>query len=46
MLNGRKHGKGVFVYPNGVWYEGDWFMDEMDGIGSLFHPTGKPYYRG
>ena len=46
MVEGKKHGKGVFMYPNGVCYEGDWNMNQMDGIGSLFYPSGRPYYRG
>ena len=46
LLNGIKHGKGVFTYPNGVCYQGDWLKDEMHGIGSLFYPSGQPYYRG
>lgn len=29
------HGKGVYVFPNGNRYEGEWVEDVKEGFGTL-----------
>lgn len=31
----KMNGKGVFKWPNGMKYEGEYEMDKMNGIGTL-----------
>ena len=31
--DGKRHGKGVRVFPDGSRYEGDWFSDQCQGFG-------------
>lgn len=32
--NGRRHGEGVFIYPNGDVYSGWWRFGEKEGTGT------------
>ncbi len=32
MQNGKRHGKGILIYPSGAYCEGDWFDDKQHGI--------------
>ena len=32
--NHQKHGKGNYTCPDGYSYVGDWFEDEMHGVGT------------
>ncbi len=43
--NGRYHGRGKFVYPNGSVYEGQFVDGELHGKGTLRLPT-KAFYVG
>lgn len=35
-MNGRKEGKGKFIYPSGNYYEGDWLNGLQHGKGVLY----------
>jgi len=37
---GNKHGKGKMSYPNGNYYEGEWFHGDMQGKGTFQHNNG------
>jgi len=37
---GNKHGKGKMSYPNGNYYEGEWFHGHMQGRGTYQHNNG------
>ena len=30
-VNGRMHGKGIFIYPNGNRYDGEYYADVKEG---------------
>jgi hypothetical protein len=36
LLNGKKHGKGSYLFTNGNKYVGDWFNDQMSGNGIFY----------
>jgi len=43
--NGRRHGEGVFTYPNGDVYSGWWKFGEKEGTGTyLFKSTGMKLF--
>ena len=44
-MDGLKKGKGIFVYPDGEVYDGEWDDEQggMHGKGSLKSTTGKVY---
>ena len=42
-VQGKRHGRGVFVYPDGARYEGMWENDRANGEGSLIHSDGDVY---
>lgn len=42
---GKKHGKGVQVWPDGFVYEGEWMQGKTAGHGRLAHKNGE-YYIG
>lgn len=46
MLNGQRHGNGVFYYRDGGYYDGRWKQNMMNGYGKLFYETGKLAYEG
>ena len=46
MKNGKKHGRGVFKFPGGGAYDGEWNDNQMDGFGSLYYKNGKLAYQG
>jgi hypothetical protein len=37
------HGKGVFKWPDGRVYEGDYVNDKKHGIGKVTWPDGRVY---
>lgn len=34
-VNGKMHGKGVYTFPNGNKYDGEWVEDVKEGFGTL-----------
>jgi len=43
VLNGERHGKGIFVWPDGTRYDGHWFENEMHGKGTLLLLAGTTW---
>jgi len=39
--NGKRHGKGKMLYPNGDTYQGEWENDKMNGEGTYIYFTAK-----
>jgi hypothetical protein len=37
------HGKGVFAWPDGRRYEGEYIDDKKQGFGIFFWPDGRQY---
>lgn len=46
MHNGVKNGFGKLVYPDGVFYEGNFKNDTLSGKGSLYYGPNRPAYVG
>lgn len=42
-INGKKHGRGVQVWPDSSRYEGMWENDQANGMGTLVHADGDVY---
>jgi radial spoke head protein 1 len=40
MNNVLKDGNGVYLYPDGGRYEGEWFLDKKWGNGVYQYPDG------
>jgi hypothetical protein len=40
---GEKHGQGMYRYPNGRTYVGEWYKNQMDGQGVESWPNGSIY---
>jgi hypothetical protein len=45
MRNGKRHGFGIQVWPDGAKYEGNWKNDKTDGKGKFWHANGD-YFEG
>ena len=43
---GMKNGYGRLVYPDGVYYQGNFKNDTLEGKGSLFYGKERPAYVG
>ena len=43
--DGKKNGKGVYVYQNGHKYDGEWKDNKRNGFGKYIWPDGK-YFEG
>lgn len=43
---GLKHGFGKLIYPDGVYYEGNFEDDNLSGEGCLFYGPNRPAYVG
>ena len=43
IKNGKRHGKGIFVFPDSTKYDGEWNNDERCGYGTLTYPDGSKY---
>ena len=44
--DGKRHGIGKYVYPNGGTYEGDWVNDIREGEGTLTYDNDRKTYVG
>ena len=45
-MNGMKNGYGKIVYADGVYYQGNFKNDTLQGKGSLFYGPQRPAYTG
>ena len=41
--HGCMNGKGIFTYPNGNKYDGDFVSNLKEGYGTLFYANGEKY---
>ena len=41
--DGKRHGKGVVIYPNGDKYDGEWEAGKKSGKGVVIYPNGNKY---
>jgi hypothetical protein len=46
MQDGMKNGYGKLTYGDGVYYQGNFRNDALDGKGSLFYGPNRPAYVG
>ena len=44
FLKGLKHGSGLFVWPNGKKYQGQWKEGKQDGVGIYMDNNGTKKY--
>ena len=35
MLDDMRDGKGIYLHPNGSYYEGEWIKNQMNGKGKF-----------
>jgi len=45
-MNNKMEGTGVFTWPDGRRYEGDYVDDKKEGQGVFFWPDGRKYDGG
>ena len=45
-LNGKRHGIGILLFPNGDFYEGSFKNDRMDGFGKYTVKNKNKIFRG
>ena len=43
MVNGKKEGKGIYIYQNGCKYEGSFRNDKKEGNGIFYYSNGDRY---
>jgi hypothetical protein len=43
FLNGQRHGKGIYYYPEGTVYDGEWKMNKKTGSGKYHYVDGAIY---
>ena len=43
LVDGKKHGKGTYIWPNGNKYIGEWKDNAINGNGELIFSTGAKY---
>lgn len=41
-----RHGQGKFFYADGGFYDGEWRFGRMEGLGTLYYPSGGLAYLG
>lgn len=41
MLNDRRHGKGLYIYSNGMLWDGDWVNGKRHGLGYTYWSSGN-----
>ncbi len=46
LVDGKKNGKGTYVYSDGEWYAGEWKDDKWHGKGKFYRANGDVYYDG
>jgi len=46
LSGGLRHGNGKFYYADGGYYEGEWREGRMEGLGTLYYPSGSLAYLG
>ncbi len=39
-MDGKPHGKGVKLWPDGRRYDGEWIMGKPFGVGKKIYPEG------
>ena len=39
----QMHGRGVYIFPNGNRYDGEWLADVKEGYGVLTYVNGERY---
>jgi hypothetical protein len=44
--SGMKYGHGKLIYPDGVFYEGNFKNDNLSGKGALYYGSNRPAYIG
>jgi len=37
------HGQGLYKWPDGRWYDGNYVDDKKDGYGVYTYPDGRSY---
>lgn len=42
-MRNKKHGQGLFIYPDGSKYEGSWVDDLRDGYGIYYYVNGDRF---
>lgn len=43
LKNGKRHGRGIYIYPNGSRYTGEWQYGKKHGWGIYKWPSGNQY---
>jgi hypothetical protein len=43
IINGKRHGQGVYIWPKGHKYMGEWKYNKMHGQGIFVWPNGDKY---
>ena len=43
LSDGKRHGHGLCIYPDGGQYEGEWVDDKRHGMGTYFDPNGGSF---
>ena len=46
LLDGNRHGEGIYYYVNGDIYEGNWKNNKKDGEGTLVYQNDSRTYVG
>ena len=45
-MNNKMEGSGVFIWPDGRKYDGEYIDDKKEGNGIFFWPDGRKYEGG
>ena len=46
LKDGKRHGNGLYIYPNGDTYKGQWSSDTKEGEGTLTYNNDSYTYSG